>query len=149
MEHNHKTEHAGSSREPRPQDEASVHRDADDSDSDFDESIVSRAGAQFEERDLCSRLLSIINGRNRYDSEASSRALRQLLGRLIRIHPGDIDREIVNQLKSLRTGPHTVSEITAVGRKISEASAGSAGELWTLLRVCMSFSKYLRRITQN
>jgi hypothetical protein len=40
MEHNHKTEQAGSSREPRPRDEASVHRDADDSDSDFDEQVV-------------------------------------------------------------------------------------------------------------
>ena len=143
MEHNHKTEQAGSSREPCPRDEALVHRDADDSYSDFDESVISRADAQFEERDLRSRLLSIIDDRSGYDSEAS-KALRQLLGRLIRIHPGDIDREIVKQLKSVRTGPHTISEITAVGGKISEASAGSAGELWTLLRVCMSSSRYFK-----
>ena len=86
---------------------------------------------QFELSDLCSSLLFAVNGKFK------SRAMKQLLGPLIKVDPRMIKTTIARELQSASgdTLLNSVSDIGMAGSVISESFTSSANELWMLIQV--------------
>jgi len=98
-------------------------------------SLPALPAERFGDADLCSHLLSMMNGGLR------SMAARQVLGPLLRMNDRPTEQKIRSELqKPTSDRPNFVEDLGFVGASISQTWARSAGELWDALKVSISKS---------
>lgn len=92
-------------------------------------SLLALPAEQFEHGDLCSELLSMVNG------GLKSRAAKQVLDPLLRMSPENMGQALKRELENISERSNSVVDFDLMGASISETFTGSASELWDVMKV--------------